>query len=152
VLSLLGSSLLADVAAAGRPSIKQRPRAGQVLVVAANLEEAWDPSDNADSGDLKTFVRRVDRLAPHAPDILLLQEVTSRAAKKVARLLKRKASKTYSVAVPAGSSPADVKKDKVVTRETAILINVRTMKRVGRRRYVDTSFAKRHGAQVCSAR
>jgi endonuclease/exonuclease/phosphatase family metal-dependent hydrolase len=127
--------------------VKQRPRARQVLVVTANLEEAWNAGDNAHSGDLKAFVRRLDRLAPHAPDILLLQEVTKAASTKVARLLKKRTSNSYSVAAPAGRSPADVKKDKVLTRETAILINRRTMKRVGKRHYIDTSFRKRHGAQ-----
>lgn len=146
VLALTLSVLFGEVARARRAPVTQAPRARQILVVTANLEEAWDARDRADASDLAAFARRVKAVAPHAPDVLLLQEVTRAASKRLVRLLKAKTSRTYAIAASAGRSPADVKKDHVITRETAILINVRTMERVGKRRYVDTTFARRHGS------
>lgn len=146
-IGVLVHTLLPASAAAGPSVVKQHPRPRQVLVVTANLEEIWNERDNADDTDLKAFVRRLGVVAPHAPDVLLVQEVTRRATKRLAKLLETKTSHRYTIAVAAGKHPVVVKKDRVVTRETAILINARTMKRVGKPRYIDTTYKKGHGAK-----
>jgi endonuclease/exonuclease/phosphatase family metal-dependent hydrolase len=152
VVALLCAALLGDgVAAAGvaerSTKVRQRPRARQVLVLAANVQEAWSPSDNADPTDLARFARRVSALAPHAPDVVLLQEVTRQSTQQVVRLLDANTNGRYAVAASAGAPPVDVRTDRVFTTETSILFNRRTMTRVGKPRFVATTHAPRHGAR-----
>lgn len=144
---LAQSSLLYLPAQAARKPVKQAPRPHQVLVVTGNLEEAWDERDKAEAGDLAAFVRRMSELAPHAPDVFLLQEITLAGSRKLVKLLHKETSQRYAIAASAGKSPVNVKPNRVFTRETAILINLRTMKRVGKPRYIDTTHSRRHGVK-----
>ena len=144
VLGHIGTS---SAGGSGRPPVKQSPRPGQILVVTANLEEAWDAHDNANAADLAAFVDRVTYLTPHAPDVLLLQEVTRASTERVVRLLEAQTGRRYAIAASAGKSPIEVKKDRVLTKETSIVIDAGTMQRLGRPRYLSTTFKKRHGAR-----
>lgn len=151
ILSLLAALILGQIessrAGSSPDPVKQPPLGGQVLVVTANLEEAWDAADNADAADLSEFVDRVTHLTPHAPDVLLLQEVTRASTERVVRLLEAQTGRRYAVAASAGKSPIEVKKDRVLTKETSIVVNAGTMQRIGRPRYLSTTFRKRHGAK-----
>ena len=47
----------------------------ELLVVSANLQEAFDDADVRDTKDIAGFSGRLLRQVPYKPDVLLLQEV-----------------------------------------------------------------------------
>lgn len=142
---MLTQALVPNPAHAAPRRVSQRPLDRQILVVAANVEEVWNDRDNADSDDLRTFVRRLLRQAPHSPDVLLLQEVSRRSTRKLVNILERKTSQGYGIAVSAGKNPVKVKDGRAYTRETSILFNSRRMKAIGEGRLINTSHRRPHG-------
>lgn len=120
--------------------LRQRePKAGDIVVVNANLEELWQDSDIAQPGDMRSFAHRVTELIGRSPDILLLQEVVAAAADNVARYLKEVAGISYQVAVPPSTTPYS-KQTKTLeyVRDTAILLNDKTMRAKRRKGFVAT--------------
>lgn len=98
---------------------------GQVLVLDANLKEAFEVEDVADPSDMRAFARRLRRQLPYAPDVLTLQEVNGIAADNVARILSKELGANYAVIV----RPNDDPQFPGGSRDTAILINTETMER-----------------------
>lgn len=116
---------------------KRLPRTGRdrVLLVSVNLHET-DYGDVTNHSDLKLFVRRMLKQVPRSPDVLLLQEVWGQSASQVAKILTRKTSDRYTVAVGAADPPwRQPKPTHVVGTDSAIVFNRRTMS-VGRRGYM----------------
>ncbi|MDQ3680063.1 MAG: hypothetical protein M3378_05880 [Actinomycetota bacterium] len=120
---------------------------GQVLVVDANLLEAFGEEDVADPTDMENFVRRLLSQVPYTPDALLLQEVIGASTEKVARILTEMTGSTYVVAAGPGEShvvvPATATTPEI-RRETAILLNVDSMRLLDAGGYVDNAYAQEH--------
>jgi hypothetical protein len=112
-----------------------RSPARQLLFVSANLQEAWLEGDLAGDTDLENFARRVRTVVPYAPDALLLQEVSAQSSQRVARHLKIKTGFPFEVVVVPELKQHSVPRR---IRDTAILINSKTMRAVDRGGFVDT--------------
>ena len=92
------------------------------------------------------FVRRLLDKLTMRPDVLLLQEVSHKSARKVARLLTERTTDTYGVAVDAGDQVTiKLSPSKYFHRETAIVINRTTMAKVSSA-YLRTSYAHKHAS------
>ncbi|HEY3505337.1 MAG TPA: discoidin domain-containing protein [Actinocatenispora sp.] len=104
--------------------------AGPVLVVEANLQDAVHPADARDTADLDTFVRRLARSTPYAPDALLLTEILGPGADRVAARLSSATGHRYEVTVAGGDTA--FRPDGAV-RENAILLNTDTMRPIDHR-------------------
>lgn len=104
---------------------------GEVLVVDANLLEAFGQPDVEDSADMGNFVRRLLTQMPYAPDALLLQEVVGPSTENVARLMTETTGDRYAVVSAPGEShvvvPATADSPEI-RRETAIVLNLDTMR------------------------
>jgi exonuclease III len=99
----------------------------QLLVLSANLQEAL-PRDMLDA-EMVNFARRVPEVLPFAPDAVLLQEVVRSSAARVAQLLKDTTG--FGFDVTRGPGPEIVvgtEGSQIVVRDTAILLNRRTMR------------------------
>ncbi len=137
-MSLALSVLLPFYSPAGASSTD--PSASdRVLVVTANLREAYGFWDVAHHGDMKVFVRRLTDQVPSAPDVLLLQEVVHASSTWVARHLSDKTGFHYAVKVDPGRQAVRDSAKRIHDRETAILINTDTMSALSSGRYVGTS-------------
>ena len=99
---------------------------GRVMVLDANLKEAFDVDDVADDEDMKVFARRVRANVPFAPDVVLLQEVVGPSADVVARVLSTYLGRDYGVIIAPGQSASLTGN---VRRDTAIVMNRDTMVR-----------------------
>jgi Endonuclease/Exonuclease/phosphatase family len=117
----------------------------RALIVIANLQEAFGSSDVRNPRDMRVFARRVLRRTPYRPDVLLLQEVRRRSARFVARRLSRRTRHRYVVAVDPGRDPWKQTPRKVVKKETAILINGHTMRKLRPGGFISTSYDPRYG-------
>jgi hypothetical protein len=132
----------APVRAQTAPRLEPSPT-GEILVLDANLQEAFVASDVADPTDMQNFARRAAELVPFAPDVVLLQEVVGPSAENVATLLSRETGFTYEIAIAPGPTAfpeAGEDRDDQVQQETAILFNSETMKTVGERGFFETSY------------
>ena len=99
------------------------------MVVAANLREAWSYSDVQSHWDMDKFVNRVLDEFKYRPDILALQEVRRASAKYVARKLSGKSGQPYQVVGSIASNPYfPYGGGRAGAKETAIVINAKTMK------------------------
>ncbi|MFN2489479.1 MAG: hypothetical protein ABR529_07040 [Actinomycetota bacterium] len=125
----IGGALLLPVPAAA--DVSTESPADQVLVVTANLQEAYSDKDVRDATDVDVFLRRASSLLPYAPDVLLLQEVRHRSAAYVARGLTARTGSHYSVIVDPGVDPWHKARKKIVKKETAIVVNTDTMQPLG---------------------
>ncbi|CAN5789092.1 hypothetical protein BH18ACT15_BH18ACT15_05910 [soil metagenome] len=103
------------------------PFPNRVLVVTANLQEAYGNSDVGDHQDMAIFVDRLVAQAPFAPDVLLLQEVRHSSAQWVAQRLGARTGSPYSVKVDPGEMPTNRDGSFTRFRDTAILFNDATM-------------------------
>lgn len=99
-----------------------------LLIVTANLEEAWDYSDVQHRWDMDKFVARLLRGSKFLPDVLAVQEVRKSSVKYVARKLSRKSGQPYRVVVMPPSNPFQRYKGRAGARETSIVANVATIK------------------------
>jgi hypothetical protein len=103
-----------------------------VVIVTINLEEGFNyGNDLRDMSEVNLFVTRLLKTFTRDPDVLLLQEVNSKSAHRVARLLTRKTGKTFRVAQDAGRRAWWQTKTRVYKADTAIVINSKTMKEIG---------------------
>lgn len=119
--------------------------ASDILVVTANLAETHNPLDVAETGDMKAFAVRVDKLLPRPPDVILLQEVFVPSAEAVVKYLKQTTGAAYSIAVePASKSPRTADKTRDYVRDTAVLLNNNTTKATGRKGILTTGYDPRH--------
>ena len=122
-----------------------RSPAGQLLVLTANLKKAV-PRDRIDSEIIK-FAQRVPTVVPFAPDAVLLQEVVESSAARVAELLEETTGFGFEVAVTPGPEPiVGTKDDQIVVRNSAILVNSRSLRVVGEGNFVASSYSSRDAA------
>ena len=119
----------------------------QLTVVSANLEELYDVVDNAQPGDLKMFAKRVSEVVPSIPDVVLLQEVLSSGSRTVAKALSDVFGVPFRVVVTPGATPYSSQTvTQETVRDTAILINSKTMKVKRRGGFVATRQDSKDGA------
>ncbi len=135
MLAVLG---LGTACALGQATRKSRmlpspPR--QVMIVSCNLEEAFSGEDVVDPADMQHFVDRVREKCPVAPDMLLVSEVRGASAINVANFLSEVTGFKYEVAVKPGDKP---EVSPGVVRDTAVILNVDTMKVMDGGGYIQT--------------
>ncbi|HEU4481134.1 MAG TPA: hypothetical protein VFS18_04550, partial [Actinomycetota bacterium] len=133
-LSVLGATLPAPAA----PAVETPD--GEIMIVTANLDEAYTSQDMQNLGEMKIFAKRLKAQVPFAPDVLLLQEVRDRSATKVARLMRKKFNQRYIVAVNPGSPPTKEFGRKQIHKETAIVINTATIAKRSKGGYIATEY------------
>lgn len=122
-----------------------RSPAGQVLVLSANLKKAV-PRDRIDS-EIVNFAQRVPEVVPFAPDAVVLQEVVESSAARVAELLGNSTGFGFEIAVTPGPEPVVGRKDEqLVVRNSAILVNRRTMRVVDEGGFVASRYLSRDAA------
>jgi len=137
-----------DAQSLGMAPTQRLPKSpeGEIVVISANLQEAFLPSDVQNSGEMRNFARRVRELVQakmilYAPDVLLLQEVASFSTTKLARFLKEATGYTYAILIGPQLSPIvkDTAEHQIV-RDTAILINAATMEGIGKKGFVTSRY------------
>ena len=118
-------------------------KSSDLLVVTWNLKEAFEHEDLKDNRDMRAAARRLANNLPRHPDVLLLTEVIGKPAQDVASFLSTLTKKTYSVVASALLNTHIVKEDPPhqTTRDTAIVVNTETMKKVGQVRWLSCAFA-----------
>ncbi|HZA20542.1 MAG TPA: hypothetical protein VE889_06780, partial [Actinomycetota bacterium] len=110
----------------------------EVLVVTNNLKEGFDERDVRNMREVRVFADRVLTKTPYRPDVLLLQEVRSKSAHYVAKVLTRKTNYRYRVVVDAARNPWRRVGGHVVKADTAIVMNATTMAKSGSAGYITT--------------
>ena len=129
----------------------KRSPAGQQLILSANLKKGL-PRDRIDS-EIVNFARRVREVVPFAPDAVLLQEVVESSAARTAELLKETTGFAFEVAVTPDSEPVVGKKGaQIVVRNTAILVNRRTMRVIDEGGFVASRYLTRDAAPAVEPR
>jgi endonuclease/exonuclease/phosphatase family metal-dependent hydrolase len=102
---------------------------GRVVVVTANIQEAFGADDVRDMSELKVFVSRLVKQVPFQPDVVFLQDARKKAVLRVASLLRKKTGNRYRVGQKLRREPWEKRPHKVwYSTETAVLINGGTMK------------------------
>lgn len=112
--------------------------ASRVLVVTANLREAYGNHDASNHRDMRVFLKRLTARVPYAPDVLLLQEVRHSSARWVARHLGDRTGHPYRIKVDPGKRPTHTSGSFTRFKDTAILFNKDTMSGRGDGRYFST--------------
>lgn len=110
----------------------------RVLVVTANLREAYGADDVSDHQDMAIFVDRLTAQVPLTSDVLLLQEVRHSSAQWVAQRLSDQTGSQFVVTVDPGAKPTHQEGRLTRFRETAILLNHDTMAGDGPGTYLPT--------------
>jgi hypothetical protein len=113
----------------------------RIVVVTANLREAWTPEDVADISDMQIFAGRVLAQTPYAPDALLLQEVSRTAAKNVASILSNRTGYTYTVAKAKKRTRKETRSAKHLWAN-AILLNATTMQKLDNGGFIATGYSR----------
>jgi endonuclease/exonuclease/phosphatase family metal-dependent hydrolase len=116
-----------------------------LLVVTANLREAYDKQDLADMHEMVVFTARLLDRVPRDPDILLLQEVRHSSAAFVARLLTKATGARFTVVVDPGRRPARRLPSRSVFRNTAIVINRETTRALAQGGFIGNAHGRRVG-------
>ena len=124
-------------ASSGTP-VRSQVGLGTLVVVTANLNEAYDDKDLRSMKELAPFASRVVNRTPHHPDIMLLQEVRRASAKYVARSMSDETGDRYVLATPLGREPYRSTATKWIERDVAVLLNTSTMKSLGKTGVVTT--------------
>ena len=137
--ALLG--VLSTVAPARAAGPSKSPR-NEILVVTANVREAWEPRDVREAWDMKNFVSRIVPLLPYKPDVLLLQEVTARSAATIAKLLGRATGNRFAVVVKPWAVAQRRDGRMLYKRDTAIVINLATMQETKQGGYLTHRYAR----------
>lgn len=120
---------------------------GQVLVVTANLKEAYpDGNDLQRTGDMRVFVTRLLDQTPFAPDVLHLQEVRRQSAVFVARVLSNRTGRSYIVAVKPPRDIITEEGGQSVHTDTAIILNRATMVARSKPGYIRTTYDRSESA------
>lgn len=144
LLALLSSRAPRDARAASAS-----PR--EVLVITANVDEAY--GQGAHEGDLRSmselslFAERTLAAAPYPPDVVLLQEVRSKSARRAAKTLSNKSGQRYVVAVMPGDHPTTDYPHKQINKETSILLNTATMKQSSKGGYIKSTYSRSQAAE-----
>ena len=126
------------------PASKSSPDA-EITIVSNNLHEGYDNADLEDLSEVKVFVRRVLDTVPHSPDLVLLQEVRNKSAKKVAKVLSNKTSDDYKMAVAPGELPTQDFDNRQVFTDTSVVVNQSTMKITDDGGYLSTTYDREDG-------
>lgn len=134
----LVSALLATPISAAEPA------SDQVLVVTINLTET-ETRDARDPSDVNLFVERLVPMVPHAPDIVLAQEVRLKSAENTATALTKAYGVKYAIGVAPAADPMWHKERRngslvQFTQESAVIFNTATMKMAGTPRYVRNAY------------
>lgn len=117
----------------------------RLLVLSGNLRKTL-ARDLVDS-EMVNFARRVAEIVPFAPDAVLLQEVVKSSAARVAHLLKDTTGFGFDVVVSPGPEPVVATQgNQIVVRNTAILLNRRTMRIARPGGFFATRYLSRDGA------
>jgi hypothetical protein len=130
-LALAGALALSALTPLPSSALKAKKRTpdDSVMIVTANVAEAWVPSDLRKHGDMNRFVNRVLDEFKYRPDILALQEVRRSSAGYIARKLSSRSGQRYRVVVVPPSNPYfPYGGGRAGAKETSILINAKTMK------------------------
>ena len=139
--SLLGLALVG--ALASRPAgASTRTDQNKILVVTINMQEAYG-SDTRDMRETRVFAEKVLNVTPKRPDVVLLQEVKVKSAKKIRMYLSEKTGDRYVVAVPPGFEPWSQTSKTVIKKDTGILLNSATMRKGDGGGYFTTTIASR---------
>ena len=110
---------------------------GEVFVVTANLQEAFNRSDYRNLKEMGVFVKRLLDRVPHRPDALLLQDVRKSAVRKVVEHLTKKTGDQYRVAQRLRKEPwQKLPNKRWYSTETAIVVNTVTMEIDGKAGFV----------------
>jgi endonuclease/exonuclease/phosphatase family metal-dependent hydrolase len=141
-LAVVVSAVGLQSSAAAPPPVSPK---GRVTVITANLQEGFNTRDLQNMSELKVFATRVLHVVHSRPDVLLLQEVNSKSAHRVARLFTRKTGQKYAVVADAGDKAFRETPTKVIKSDTAIVINTGTMAKAGGSGYIVTRY-KRPGS------
>ncbi|HEX2051811.1 MAG TPA: hypothetical protein VHJ34_14430 [Actinomycetota bacterium] len=129
--TLAGALALGVTPGPGPRTARAAAPSPEVVVVTANLQEAFDERDLRDMREMRVFVSRLLERAP-APDVVLLQEVRGASAAYVAELLEARTEHDFAVVRDPGPEPWARRGNVVVKSETAVLIDADTMARAGR--------------------
>lgn len=122
-----------------------RTPGGQVLVLSANLKKAL-ARDRLEP-EILNFTRRVPDVVPFAPDAVLLQEVVESSAVRVAELLEESTGFGFDVAVTPGPEPiVGTQDEQILVRNTAILVNRKSMRVVDEGGFVASRYSSRDAA------
>ena len=143
-LGAVGASLLGAAAGPARAAGRNTP-AGEILVITANIEEAYTMppgNDLADNFELDNFAVRIKQVVPKIPDVILLQEVNSRTSDLVASRLSARLGQKFVVAVRPVANTTIEYPDRQVHTETAILLNAKTMATDDRGGYFSAVYPK----------
>lgn len=124
-LAATAMTVLAGPGAASAALAESPP--GQVLVVDANLQEAFQLPDVEDRTDMRNFVRAIRERVPYdfAPDVVLLQEIRRVSAQNVAALLGEAYGHRYAVALDPGETPW---RQDGARRDTTVVYDATTMR------------------------
>ena len=136
-IALLSGLLATPISAA-------EPASDQVLVVTINLTET-EARDAGDASDVNLFVKRLVPMVPHAPDIVLAQEVRLKSAQNTAAALTKAYGVKYAIGVAPAADPMWHKERRdgslvQFTQESGIIFNTATMKMAGPPRFVRNSY------------
>ena len=136
--------LVSSAPTSAATNLKHTPP-GRVLVISANLREAYRGPDDIlgrhyddveETKEISTFALRLKQRQSYKPDVLLLQEVVSPTARRVARAMTARFGDPYRAKVrPRKMFPRGVDANPLVERETAIVYNRATMEAVNRGGY-----------------
>jgi endonuclease/exonuclease/phosphatase family metal-dependent hydrolase len=103
--------------------------AGRIVVVTANVQEAFGADDLKSMSELGVLVPRMLKQVPFRPDVVLLQDARKKAVDRIAQLLEKKTGDRYRVGQRLRREPWEKRPHKVwYSTETAILVNSATMK------------------------
>jgi hypothetical protein len=144
MMTLTGCQAEAPVPVPCAASAKSRPAtaANRVLVVTNNLH-----SDSEDEirqlSEARILAQRVLDDVDCRPDILLLQEVVRKSARRVAETFTRMTSDHYVAVRSSPESWDPVGRQKVVNTETAIVVNRSTMRLVDEGGWMRTPYLRR---------
>lgn len=153
ILGLSCLSLVTSSAQAG-PLCRNESPDGQIAVANNNVEER-DPPDMANHADMHRFVDRLidgagsasGHQIPYTPDVLLLQEVRGSSADYIGRLLTAATGCRFKLAVSPGERYVLRDGNPTYFRETAILLNIDTMEKVGRSGYLVSKYTASEGTR-----
>ncbi len=115
---------------------------GQVLVVTANVEEAFDSADVADPSDLVLFARELISSTPYLPDVLALQEVSHKSIATVADILSAETGQTYVIAARPPDPLFKVIPGGAINADTGILLNSSTTRATSRGSYLTHKYLR----------
>ncbi|MDQ3985374.1 MAG: hypothetical protein M3280_02615 [Actinomycetota bacterium] len=140
VASLFGGAL---TAALWGEKAKAAPRTdpGRILVVTINMQEAYG-ADTTDMRETRVFAEKALKVAPKRPDVILLQEVKAKSAKKIRGYLSEKSGDRYVLAAPPGVEPWSQTSRTVTKKDTGILLNSETMRKADSGGYFTTRIAQ----------